>query len=67
MGAKRLTPYGARGDSARMSLVVAMRVAAGDIVLIADKRATHGDPRALVGLDEQVTKLIDYSSGVALE
>jgi hypothetical protein len=49
-----------------MSLIVAIKVTAGDIVLVGDRRATMGDPRALVGLDEQVTKLYDYAPGVAL-
>jgi hypothetical protein len=49
-----------------MSLIVSMRVAAGDIVLVADRRGTHGDPRGLVQLDEQCTKLHDYSPGVAI-
>jgi hypothetical protein len=49
-----------------MSLVVAMKVTCGDIVLVADRRATVGDPRGLVGLDEQVSKLHEYTTGAAL-
>ena len=49
-----------------MSLVVALQLANNDVVLAADRRATQGDPRGLVAIDENVRKLFHFGSGAAL-
>jgi hypothetical protein len=43
-----------------MSLIVAMQVVGDDVVLAADRRGTYGDPRGLVCLDENMSKLYVY-------
>jgi hypothetical protein len=49
-----------------MSLVVAIQVTNNDVVVAADRRATFGDPRGLVALDEGVCKIIPFGEGAAL-
>lgn len=46
-----------------MSLVVALKVRTGEVVLAADRRGTYGDPRELVAVDDNLSKIQPYGCG----